>query len=89
VLPWLGPERLITILPFAGILDADYDGPDALVDPNVVRKDLDRRVGIGIDVQLTKDVGFSARFQQSKTESTLPNYEMENRSVYFGPTLRF
>ncbi|HXF55165.1 MAG TPA: tetratricopeptide repeat protein [Hyphomicrobiaceae bacterium] len=89
VLPVLGPERPITIVPFAGILDADYDGPDPLIDPNVARQDLERRIGIGIDLQLTKDIGFSARFQQSKTDSTLPNYEMENRSVYFGPTVRF
>jgi len=88
-LPLLGADRPITLLPFAGVLDADYDGADALIDPNVVRNDLERRIGIGIDLQLTKDVGFAARFQQSKTDSTLPNYEMENRSVYFGPTFRF
>jgi len=87
--PLLGAERQVTLLPFAGILDADYEGADALIDPDVVRKDLERRIGIGIDLQLTKEIGFAARFQQSKTESTLPNYAMENRSVYFGPTFRF
>ncbi len=88
-LPLLGAERQVTLLPFAGILDADYDGPDPLIDPSVVRKDLERRVGIGVELQLTGEIGFGARFQQSKTESTLPNYEMENRSVYLGPTFRF
>lgn len=85
----LGADRQITILPFAGILDADYDGADVLIDPNVVRQDLERRIGLGIDLQLTKEVGFAVRYQQSKTDSTLPNYEMENRSVYFGPTFKF
>jgi hypothetical protein len=88
-LPLLGADRQITILPFAGILDADYDGADVLIDPNVVRQDLERRIGLGIDLQLTKEVGFAVRYQQSKTDSTLPNYEMENRSVYFGPTFKF
>jgi hypothetical protein len=54
-----------------------------------VRQDLERRIGLGIDLQLTKEVGFAVRYQQSKTDSTLPNYEMENRSVYFGPTFKF
>jgi hypothetical protein len=87
--PLLGADRQITILPFAGILDADYDGVDPLVDPNIVRKDLERRIGIGIDLELAEGVGFSARYQQSKTDSTLPNYALENRSVYFGPTFKF
>lgn len=84
-----GSDRLVTIIPFAGIQDSDYRNPDPFIAPDTTRHDRERKAGVALDIELTRSVGFGVRVQHSKTDSSLPNYELDNTSVYGGPILRF
>lgn len=84
-----GAERRMTISPFAGILRAKYKDPDILVDPDMERRDLERRVGLSMEAQFDKRFGLGVRLQYSKTDSNIPNFDTSNFSIYAGPTVRF
>jgi tetratricopeptide (TPR) repeat protein len=85
----LGNWRRITFIPFAGIIRTDYDAADPLVDPSMAREDLERRVGIAVDAQVTERIGLGVRMQYSRTDSNIINYDTNNLSVFGGPTIRF
>lgn len=86
---WFGSARRVTFIPFVGIVQTDYDTPDILVDPTMKREDLERRVGIAVDAQVTERVGVGVRLQYSKTDSNIINYDTNNLSIFGGPTVRF
>jgi hypothetical protein len=87
--PILGAMRPVTLTPFAFVRQADYDAPDPFVDPTTRRKDLERGAGLVLDVEVWDRLGFAMRAQYSETDSSLPNFELSNFSVYGGPTVRF
>jgi hypothetical protein len=84
-----GVARQVVITPTAGYSETRYADPDPLVDPDVRRLDKETRVGGIIDVQLYQNWGLRTTITQSWINSSLPNYEMKNFSVAFGPTARF
>jgi hypothetical protein len=85
----LGQTQRLTLSPFAGISWTDYREPNALVDPDVTRRDRERFVGLAIDAPLYKTFGLGVRVQYAHTDSNLPNYRTDNFSVSAGPTFRF
>jgi hypothetical protein len=46
-------------------------------------------VGALFNAPITRNFGLSAAVQYDKTDSSLPNYRLDNFSVMFGPTARF
>jgi hypothetical protein len=84
-----GVARQVVITPTAGYSETRYADPDPLVDPDVRRLDKEARVGGIIDVQLYQNWGVRTTITQSWINSSLPNYEMKNFTVAFGPTARF
>jgi hypothetical protein len=84
-----GIQRQVVITPTAGYSETRYADPDPLVDPDIRRLDRETRVGGIIDVQLYENWGLRTTITQTWINSSLPNYELKNFSVAFGPTARF
>ena len=84
-----GVARQVVVTPTAGYSESHYDEPNWIVDPLVARLDRETRVGGIIDVQLYQNWGLRTTIGQTWIRSNLPNYDMKNFSVAFGPTARF
>jgi hypothetical protein len=82
------PHQFI-LTPLAGIGYANYALPYGLVDPNIKRQDREWRVGALLDAQIYERYGVRMQVQYSQTNSNLINYDMNNLSISFGPTVRF
>lgn len=80
--PWV-------LTPFVGVARSNYDSPNALIDPNVRRKDRERRIGTGLELPVWENVGFGALVSYTDIDSNIRNYKTRNLAVSFGPTLRF
>ena len=66
-----------------------YLEPDILVDPYISRRDDEWHVSGTLDVQIYDRFGLRTQVYYTKTSSSLPNFEMDNLTVSFGPTARF
>jgi hypothetical protein len=87
---WIdGIARQVIVTPTAGYSDVRYDDPNFIIDPFVARHDRETRVGGVIDVQLYQNWGLRTTITQTWINSNLPNFEMKNFTVAFGPTARF
>jgi hypothetical protein len=86
--PWFGNGDLI-VTPLVGINGTGFGGINALVDPVVVRKDRGWQAGVLIDMPVYQNIGFRTQILHTETISNLPNFDMNNLSVIFGPTLRY
>jgi hypothetical protein len=84
-----GTPRQVVITPTYGYSETRYDEPNWIVDPFTVRFDRETRLGGVIDVQLYQNWGLRTTITQTWILSNLPNYDMKNFSVAFGPTARF
>ncbi|MDQ8727941.1 tetratricopeptide repeat protein [Bradyrhizobium sp. LHD-71] len=84
-----GAPRQVVVTPTAGYSDTRYDEPNWIVDPFVFRKDREARVGGIIDVQLYQNYGLRTTITHTWIDSNLPNYDLKNFTVAFGPTARF
>src|SRR5215207_4833323 len=58
-------------------------------DPFVRRKDREWRAGAMLDIPVWQQVGIGIQVQYAVTNSNISNYDMNNLSVVFGPTVRF
>jgi hypothetical protein len=85
---WPGPRPWV-LIPTAGISKAQYDQPNFIIDPLVKRRDTEWRVGAALDVPVYAAVGIGIQVQYASTDSNIRNYETNNLSVVFGPTVRF
>jgi hypothetical protein len=83
-----GPRQFV-VTPTGGFSWAHYVAPDPLVDPFVVRVDREWRVGAIVDAQIYQNIGVRTQVQYQKVNSNIPNFDLDNFSVSFGPTLRF
>lgn len=77
------------VTPFAGVSKTDYAGPNAFVDPNLRRRELEVRGGVQVDLPLWDNVGLAAPLQYATVDASLCNDRTSNLSVLFGPTLRY
>jgi hypothetical protein len=80
--PWL-------VVPTTGFSVANYDQPNLIIDPFVRRRDREWRAGAALDIPVWQQVGIGVAVQYAVTDSNLRNYETNNLSVVFGPTVRF
>ena len=84
-----GSARQFVVAPTFGYSFARYDAPNPIVDPFVLRRDNEWRVGGIVDAQLIDNIGVRAQLNYFKINSNLPNYTTDNLAVSVGPTLRF
>ncbi|HZP98960.1 MAG TPA: tetratricopeptide repeat protein [Reyranella sp.] len=66
-----------------------YDQPDATVDPNTYRLQLDSILNLVFSIPFDDRTTFSLSGGRFVRTSTLPNYEFENDNVMFGVSWRF
>lgn len=87
------PFEMITrnwsVAPFARYVETRFDAANPFIDPLTLRRDSQWSVGALFDAPITSYLGVSVAVQYDKTNSTLPNYRLDNFSVMFGPTARF
>ena len=78
-----------SVAPFARYTETRFDAANPFIDPLTLRRDNQWSVGALFDAPITNMLGVSVAVQYDKTNSTLPNYRLDNFSVMFGPTARF
>jgi hypothetical protein len=80
---------LWTLTPSVGFSYTPYAEPDPIVDPYTTRVDTQWRVGAVLDMTFYQRLGFSLQVQYLHTNSTIPNYRLQDFIVAAGPTFRF
>jgi tetratricopeptide (TPR) repeat protein len=88
-LTWGETKHQFVFTPTAGFSQTDFLQPNPTIDPAVTRADKEWRVGAALDIQVYGSWGIRTHLQYAETLSNLPNFEMKNLSVSFGPTYRF
>jgi hypothetical protein len=84
-----GVRRQVIVTPTYGYSETRYDDPNWIIDPFLVRGDRETRAGGVIDVQLYQNWGLRTTVTHTWIMSNLPNFDMKNFTVAFGPTARF
>jgi hypothetical protein len=84
-----GGARQWVVTPNVGYSLTNYAAPDPTIDPVVIQRDREWRVGGTIDMQIYQKIGIRTQLQYVRIRSDLANYDTSNFSVAFGPTLRF
>lgn len=82
-------SRNWSVAPFTRYVATRFDAANPFIDPLTVRRDGTWTVGALFDMPITATFGLSTAIQYDRTDSTLPNYRLDNFSVMFGPTARF
>lgn len=82
-------SRNWSVAPFVRRVETRFDAANPFIDPLTIRRDGTWSVGALFDMPLTGTFGLSTAVQYDRTDSTLPNYRLDNFSVMFGPTARF
>jgi hypothetical protein len=85
--PW--GSRSWVLSPYIGYSQFRYDEPNLIVDPNVKRHDREWRVGAGLDLPISDNIGLGLQVTYSVIDSNLRNFRSRNLAISFGPTLRF
>ena len=80
---------LWSLTPSVGFSYTPYDRADPLIDPMMTRVDRQWRVGLTLDTTFFEKLGFSINAQYLHTNSTVPNYRMQDFIFSGGPTIRF
>ena len=80
---------LWTLTPAVGFSYTPYDAADFIVDPFVTRVDRQWRVSATLETTFYKSLGFTLQVQYLHTNSTIPNYRLQDFIVAGGPTYRF
>jgi tetratricopeptide (TPR) repeat protein len=80
---------LWTLTPAVGFSYTPYAAADPIVDPFVTRVDRQWRVSAVLDTTFYKSLGFALQVQYLHTDSTIPNYRLQDFIVAAGPTFRF
>lgn len=80
---------LWTLTPTIGFSYTPYAEPDPIVDPFTTRVDRQWRVAATLDMTFYRSLGFTLQVQYLHTNSTIPNYRLQDFIVAGGPTVRF
>ena len=92
-LPWNfslpGDSRTWTITPTAGVSRWQYKAPDPTIDPAIAQRDLEWRLGLGLDVPIQGQLSLGLLVQYRAVASNLPVFSMRDLAVTAGPTLKF
>ena len=86
---WGDIKRKLVVTPTGGMGYYNYYQTNPAIDPSIVRKDHDWRVGVMVDAQISGRYGVRAQFLYTEIRSTLPNFDVRNYSVMIGPTYSF
>jgi hypothetical protein len=85
---WGGARRWV-VTPNVGYSWTNYGAPDPTIDPVIIQRDNEWRVGGTVDMQIHENFGVRTQLQYVHIKSDLSNYDTSNFSVAVGPTLRF
>lgn len=85
----LGVSLNWSVSPFVRVISTAFDAPNPAIDPLTTRRDTEWITGVIFDTPVSKTFGVSTTIQYDRTNSTLPNYRLDNLSVMTGPTVRF
>jgi hypothetical protein len=85
---WDQPHQFV-FTPTAGFSLTDFQRPNPTIDPTITREDREWRVGAALDIQVYESWGIRTHLQYAEVASNLPNFDMKNLSISFGPTYRF
>ena len=85
----LSLTRNWSVSPFVRLLETRFDAPNPFIDPLTIHRDTMWTAGAIFNAPITRNFGISTAIQYDKTNSSLPNYRLDNFSVMFGPTARF
>ncbi|NEW98069.1 hypothetical protein [Rhodopseudomonas sp. BR0G17] len=89
VVPVFGQPHQFVVAPTIGYSRSNYDAPNFIVDPTLVRREDEYRYGAILDAQIAGNVGVRTQVLYTKIDSNLPNYRTNNLSASLGPTVRF
>lgn len=87
MIPWVDRQAVFT--PGAGVSQTNYLEPDPAVDPVITRRDKEWHVSGSLDVQVYNNWGIRTQVYYTRTDSSLPNFELDNFAVSVGPSVRF
>jgi hypothetical protein len=87
--PFVSIPRNWSISPYVKYTNTKFDAANPNIDPTTVRRDNQWSAGAILNTPITKAIGFTTTLQYDRTNSTLPNYRLNNFSVIAGPTFRF
>jgi hypothetical protein len=92
-LPWNfklpGDSRVWTITPNFGISDWLYKAPDPTIDTTTAQRDLEWRVGLGLDVPIYRQFSLGLLVQYHVFASNIPVFSFRDLAVTAGPTIKF
>jgi hypothetical protein len=75
--------------PFVRVIRTDFGAPNPAIDPTITRTDTEWDAGLTFNTPFSQAFGLSTTVQYARTDSTLPNYRLNNLSILSGPTVRF
>jgi hypothetical protein len=85
--PWGG--RSWTVTPSLGVSPWLYKQPDPATDPFTTERDLEWRVGVGLDIPIQDKFGLGVQLQYRALNSNIPGNTVKGFSVTMGPTVSF
>jgi len=85
--PWGG--RNWTVTPSLGVSPWLYRQPDPATDPFTTERDLEWRVGLGLDIPIRDKLGLGVQLQYRALNSNIPGNTVTDFSVTMGPTITF
>jgi tetratricopeptide (TPR) repeat protein len=92
-LPWNfsfpGDGRTWTLAPTAGVSRWLYAAADPNINPTIIPRTTEWRVGLGLDIPIWKQFTLGTLIQYRADESNVSAFTMHDLSVSAGPTLKF
>jgi hypothetical protein len=93
LLPWNfslpGSGLTWTVTPNFGVSQWLYKAPDPTIDPAISQRDLEWRLGLGLDVPIRSQFSLGLLVQYRAVSSNLPVFSMRDLAITAGPTLKF
>jgi len=91
--PWTfsiwGDGSTFTLAPTAGVTFWDYKAPDIAIDPLTVPRNLEWRLGLGLDVPIWNRFALGLLVQYRNVSSNIPAFSMHDLSISAGPAIKF
>lgn len=87
--PWAATSGDWVTSAWAGATRRSYDGADAAVHPQILRRDTEWRVGLAHTVPVASAWALLLQLEHVRTNANLPNYQNSNTSVLGALTYRF
>jgi hypothetical protein len=93
LLPWNfslpGSSLIWTVTPNFGVSQWLYKAPDPTIDPTIAQRDLEWRLGLGLDIPIRSQFSLGLLVQYRAVSSNLPVFSMRDLAITAGPTVKF